>query len=557
MNTQEEIQNFREKENFPVASLLMPKQARNAILALYRFARSADEISDDHTISNEERKQKLQEVYDSLLQGDINKIQNNYRGFFYECSKGRMNLKHGLALLEAFIQDTEKKRYDNWDDTLSYCQKSAATIGRCVLEANGEFAADFAAADKICVVLQLINHLQDVKEDYINDNRIYFDASLIDHNDISLDNETERFTAGKNEIIKRLREILYSAEDIFFTINSFRVRAEIATIFNVADILLNKLQAKDVLQEERVELTKNEKKKALIKGIILALKIKPVSKYSSSGLAILSKSSFIKPLMKLNKDKRKAMLCFYSFCRLVDDAVDNARDRSDATVKLKQWKEEVDKIYSTDLITLPNHPISKELALYVRAYNIEKSHLLEIIEGQQMDISGDMNSPSDEVLDKYCYRVASCVGLVSIQIFGYDKNNKEKTQDFSVNLGKGLQLINIIRDVKEDAKNGRIYLPKSVMEKHLFNHSPQEIYLQYEKLRFDIVKVLEDLALKAEGYFDKALEALPQEEVGNMNPALLMMNVYKNYLDKMRSARFIFERDDIKLTAIEKLKLFL
>ncbi len=550
MNPAEKIEEFRKKENFPVASLLLPKQARLPIRALYRFARLADEISDDSNISNEERKRLLIEIYDSLKAGD------DGSDYFHECRDGKMSLKHGLALLEAFIQDTEKKRYESWGETLDYCQRSAATIGRSVLEATGEFAADVSSADKICMVLQLVNHVQDIKADYVNDGRIYFDAGLINPDDIGLDAETVDFTAGKAVIIARLRDMLYSAGNIFETINSFRVRAEIATIYNIALMLLDKLEGNDVLGEKRVELTDKEKKRALKKGVMLALKIRPLAEYSSASFAILSRSSFIKPLLTLDKGRRKAMLCFYAFCRLIDDAVDNAKDNTDAALRLKQWNDEVERIYSPDLIVLPKHPVSRELGLYINKYSIAKNDLLEMIEGQRMDISGAMNWPSDEVLDKYCYRVASCVGLVSVRIFGYYPENEGRITRFAIALGKALQLVNIMRDVKEDARNGRIYLPASLLEKHGFNYNAEEIYTGYEMLKGGIVPILEDVSHMADGYFAEAMGNLPENEYKNMRPALLMMRVYKNYLEKMRAQRFVFERSDIKLSILEKVKIF-
>jgi len=251
------------------------------------------------------------------------------------------------------------------------------------------------------------------------------------------------------------------------------------------------------------------------------------------------------------------MLCFYSFCRLLDDSVDNSRDMQDAALRLSQWRDELDRIYSEDIIVFPNHPVSRELALYIKEYDIEKQLIEEIIKGQEMDITGQVDRPSDELLDEYCYRVASCVGLVSIQIFGYRPQNRERIKEFAIYLGKGLQLVNILRDIREDAVRGRIYLPGSLLDKYMFAYSSQEVAASYDKLRYELVPVMQDISLQAEEYFNKALENLPQEEYQAMKPGLLMMKVYKNYLHKMKVRGFIFERKEIRLTTFEKIRLFI
>jgi phytoene/squalene synthetase len=552
------FENFRKKENFPVASLLIPAKARASILALYKFARFADEISDNAKLSNEDRKTKLKKIYTALQSGKISEMPYPVRDYYRACENGQMGLKHGLALLEAFIQDTEKKQYASWDETLFYCQRSAATIGRSVLEATAEFGGDIESSDKICAVLQLINHLQDIKEDYLHDNRVYFDASLIpDHLEIGQEKESDSITKGKLEIISRLREILNSSSGLVKQLGSFRIRAEIATIYKIAEALLDKLSQNDILSETRVELTSKEKKKALLKGFLWALKTIRLSKYSAAKIAFRSKSSFVKPLLKLNRQRRKAMLCFYSFCRLVDDVADDHLDRDVAKENLKFWFDEVERIYSKDVTVLPKHPVSWELSLAVRKYDIDKNHLLEIVKGQEMDISGQMVKPDKELFDLYCYRVAACVGLVSIQIFGYNPDNSEAVKTFAMDLGRALQLVNIMRDVEEDARKARIYIPEYLLEKYGLGHlTPAEIFHNYDKYEVDLEPALNKLYEEAMSLFEDAQQNLPAEETDNMKAALLMAKVYKKYLEKMKAKHFIFDREEISLTFKEKFNIF-
>ncbi len=557
MAEDQKINQFRKSENFPVASFLIPKHAREPILALYQFARSADEISDDHTLSNDVRKTRLLEIYNGFLSGDINKIPYPARDYYRFALNGTYNIKHGLALLEAFIQDTDKKIYKNWAETLGYCRRSAATIGRHVLEATNEFAADVSLSDNICTVLQLINHLQDLKADYMNDGRCYFDTSFFpDCSEIIAEKESESINKGKLEVISELKEMLNSSKSIVSSISSIRVRCEISVICEVAALLLKKLEVNDILTS-RVQLTKPEKIKALLFGIAKAIFVLPKLSRKASSIAFKSRSSFLKPMLRLDKERRRAILCFYSFCRLVDDAADDCTDVEKAVENINFWKDELEKIYSDKVMYLPTHPISRELELHVKKYGVEKKYLEEIIAGQEMDISGQMLRPSNDVFDTYCYRVASCVGLASVKIFGYKEKNSVKIENFAASLGKALQIINIIRDVKEDARKGRIYIPKSLLEE--VGHplvTPEQIYDDYDRFEVELEPALKKLGEIADFNFNRAMKSLPVRERYNMRPALLMKKIYQKYLEKMREYHFIFERDEISLTLKEKFKIF-
>ena len=550
----QKIEQFRSAENFPVASALIPKHAREAIHALYQFARSADEIADDHTIPDATRREKLQQLYNGLLSGEINNIPYHSRDYYRHTVYGSYNLKHGLALLSAFIQDTEKKKYQTWEETLDYCRRSAATIGRHVLEATQEFAADVESSDKICTVLQLINHLQDLKKDYVNDGRLYFHQ--FNEAEINAEKESESVTKAKLEVIAKLQEMLSSSKDILSTISSIRVRAEIAVIYKIAQQLLKKLSKNDILTS-RVELTKFEKVKALITGSVWALFTLPSREGRTKSIAFRSKSSFVKPLLKLDAERRRAMICFYSFCRLIDDAADDASDVNQARTQLNFWKGEVDKIYSPEIMDIPTHPVTRELELHVKKFGIERKYLDEMIAGQEMDISGQMIKPDMETFDTYCYRVAGCVGLVSVKIFGYNEKNHTKIENFAASLGRALQMVNILRDVKDDARKGRIYIPYDYLEEiGLQDLLPEEIYGNYDKYEIELEPAAKRLAEQADISFQRAMKNLPLRERGNMRPALMMKKIYQKYLEKMREYHFIFDRDEIALSVKEKFQIF-
>ena len=169
-----------------------------------------------------------------------------------------------------------------------------------------------------------------------------------------------------------------------------------------------------------------------------------------------SGSSFYYSFMFLPKEKRLAITALYAFCREVDDVVDECSDAGVARTTLTWWRMQVADIYDGK----PQHPVAQALVPIVRKFNIAQEHLQEIIDGMEMDL--DQPRYSDfKSLQLYCYRVASVVGLLAAEIFGY---TDRQTQKYAHDLGIAFQLTNIIRDVGEDARRGRIYLPMDELQ---------------------------------------------------------------------------------------------
>src|SRR3989338_11325714 len=166
-----------------------------------------------------------------------------------------------------------------------------------------------------------------------------------------------------------------------------------------------------------------------------------------------SGSNFVYSFYLLGSRKRHALEAFYAFCRLVDDAVDLAPNETEAQKNLLFWQNEVKTIYAG----APTYPVSEILKGVVQEYDIPKKHLEEIVAGCEMDLFKKSYATFEE-LDLYCYRVASCVGLVCIRIFGAPLTRE--LEEASVALGKALQLTNILRDVAGDMGRGRVYIPK-------------------------------------------------------------------------------------------------
>ena len=549
---------FRQKENFPVASLLIPSKARKAILDLYLFARNADEISDNHKLKNKDRKAQLLSIKDSMLMHDLANMPDWVKPFYQSCMNGEINLRHGIALLDAFIQDTEKKKYDNWAETMQYCRMSAATIGRMVLEAADEYQADFKASDKICSVLQLLNHLQDLKSDYLEDGRQYFDYSFFDDYEVLKNqNETDQITIGKKEVLRKLNHMLDESSNLPATIRGFRIRWEVATIINIARALSAKLYKQDILQQ-RVELSKNEKFRAFIKGFFASIKRNSGDGGNAEKISRKSKSSFLKPMLGLDRKRREAILTFYALCRLIDDAADDAKTVEQGYKNIEFWQHELNKIFSRDPLIYPDHQVSREFIAVKNIYRIQKHDIDEIIKGQLMDLNNEMIKPSYADFNQYCYRVASCVGKVSVRIFGYHSENEHKIAKFAENLGMAFQHINIMRDVRKDAIKGRIYIPLELLKEWgLEDVTPDELGQNFHLYQKDFAGILSLLGKRARGYLEEAFKNLPDEEKDNMKAALKMYKVYSKYLKKMEDRNFYFEEKDIKLSSFDKFLLMM
>ena len=238
--------------------------------------------------------------------------------------------------------------------------------------------------------------------------------------------------------------------------------------------------------------------------------------------AAQSGSSFTVSFIFLPKIQREAMTALYAFCREVDDVVDECTDYSVAQIKLNWWKSEVANLY----INTPQHPVTKALQPVVTQFNLAQEHFLEIIDGMEMDLK--FNRYEDfKQLQLYCYRVASVVGLLSAQIFGF-KNRK--TLKYAHDLGMAFQLTNIIRDVGEDARRGRIYLPLDELKKAKVT---EDDILQSRETP-QIKELIEYQIERAESYYDKALRELPAEDAKQQRTGLMMAAIYRTLLREIK-----------------------
>jgi len=257
--------------------------------------------------------------------------------------------------------------------------------------------------------------------------------------------------------------------------------------------------------------------------------------------AAQSGSSFYYSFLFLPPARRRAITALYAFCREVDDAVDGPSDPSAARATLAWWRGEVDRLFAGDA----QHPVTRALAPAIGPFGIGQAQLAEIMDGMEMDLNQSryMNFAG---LQLYCHRVAGVVGALAAGIFGY---RNARTTEYAEKLGLAFQLTNIIRDVGEDARKNRIYLPLDELKEYgvtaadILNANHTESFVRL--MRFQ--------AGRARRCYDEALALLPAEDRRAQRPGLMMAAIYRALLDEIAGDDYRVLQQRTALTPIRKL----
>lgn len=267
---------------------------------------------------------------------------------------------------------------------------------------------------------------------------------------------------------------------------------------------------------------------------------------ASQAITRKSGSNLALAFVLLPKAKRDGMAALYAFCREVDDVADeDAVPVEERRRRLAGWREDLRRAYGTET---PEFAVNRELQPVIRRYGLHREHFDALLDGVEMDLD-TTRYPDFERLELYCYRVASAVGLLSIEIFGY---SQPAVRDYAVHLGKALQLTNILRDVANDAQRGRIYLPQSELAR--FRVEPDEVLRGQYSERF--AALAESVAARAKHYYRLARETLPAADRRSMVAAELMGAVYWRLLCKLERQRFnVFAPGLARLNKTQKLLL--
>jgi 15-cis-phytoene synthase len=264
-----------------------------------------------------------------------------------------------------------------------------------------------------------------------------------------------------------------------------------------------------------------------------------------------SKTSFYYSFSLLPKDERNAMHSVYAFCRYADDLVDEEEPEPAAEPSLRvarkrerlNWlRAEVERCYRGE----SRHPIMLPLSAVVNRFRIPKQYFLTLLDGMEMDLVKNRYATFEDLRD-YCYSVASVVGLICIEIFGYQY---EETKEYAVNLGIALQLTNILRDIKSDAARGRIYLP--LEDLRAFGYREEDLLNNVYNLPF--IELMRFETRRAREYYGKARAALRADERKTMFAAEIMDAIYYRMLEKIELNEFnVFAKKKITVRAPHKI----
>lgn len=257
--------------------------------------------------------------------------------------------------------------------------------------------------------------------------------------------------------------------------------------------------------------------------------------------AVQSGSSFYYSFLFLPPERRRGITALYAYCREVDDVVDECTDAQVARTKLAWWRDEIGNLHSGQ----PRHPVTRALVPAVAAYGLKQQHMLELIDGMAMDLEYN-RYPDYDTLKLYCHRVAGVVGLMSASIFGYADG---RTLEYASELGLAFQLTNIIRDVGEDARRNRIYLPLDELQR--FGVAESDIQAARETENFKALMAFQ--VERAFAQYDAAFSRLPACDRKPQIPGIIMAGIYRTLLEEIRSEGCHVLKQRTSLTPLRKL----
>jgi squalene synthase HpnC/squalene synthase HpnD len=562
----------RHYENFPTASRLVPRDKRDALAAIYAFARYADDVADEPGRGAQavrlqalaEWRQKLDDCYAGKATHPV------FIALHDASQRFDLSREHFENLLRAFESDVRVSRHQNFDSLLSYCTCSANPVGRLVLELFGHRDPElFTLSDKICTALQLTNFWQDVRVDFERD-RVYLPLDDLDRFHYSLEDlraqtadgrwrELMQFECGRTrelfeqgralpervtpELRRQLRltwlggtEILSRIEaagyDVFHRRPSLRKR-DFLRLYLRARSPFNGIETRDVGFESLSSA-----------GAATREKADDAPRRAESGAATSARdqgrtrklanahvTNFYYSFVFLPHPKRRAIEAVYAFARRGDDIVDGNLTAEEAAGAIAQHRARLDAAYAPADCSGQTAWAPEELRALteaVRRFKIPRRYFDDLIAGMEMDLEGRglVRYATFDDLARYCYHAAGTVGLIAIEIFGY---RDPRARDYALNLGTALQLVNILRDVESDARRGRVYIPREDLER--FGVQPSDLEAKRSGERF--VKLMQFECARARTYFEAARKNLALQDRRSMIAAEIMAAIYWRILRRI------------------------
>lgn len=530
-------------ENFPVASLVLAPRHREAVLAFYRFVRAADDIADAPDLGAAEKLARLEALEQALACGDPG-VPEAARLHAVDARHGT-GIAQARELLRAFRQDVVKARYADWAELVGYCRLSANPVGRFLLHLHGERVLAQAPADALCTALQILNHLQDCRLDRERLGRIYVPLGWM----AAAGGENAFFDpcrapvrrAVLDSMLDRVDALIDRAQCLPERLQDRRLRAQGIATIALAQALSRRLRRSDPVAA-RVQVSGTDMARAFLLGLHGAAR-RPVSRdrHVTEEVVRRSGSSFRIGMRSLAQERRQAIHAIYAFCRTVDDIADGAAPVSEKRRFLNEWRREIDRLHRA-----PETPIGRELARASSLFKLPLAECHALLDGMETDSAERVRLASDHELGLYGRRVAGSVGALAIRVFG-----APAAHDFALNLGRTLQLVNILRDVDEDAARERVYIPLSRLAQLGLHDAPAATLVADPRF----ARVCEALAEEARAGFAAADEALLGLDRKALKPAILMMESYRRILVQLEARGWGVRQGRLRLTVADRLRL--
>jgi phytoene synthase len=260
-------------------------------------------------------------------------------------------------------------------------------------------------------------------------------------------------------------------------------------------------------------------------------------------LARSTGSNFYYAFLLLPRQKREALKNVYGFCRIIDDIVDEDPAGRDPYAELERWRQEIANCYRG----APSTDFGERLMDSIEEFDLPIQPFLDLIDGMEMDLNWHSYQTFYD-LREYCYRVASAVGLICIEVFGYQS---VRAREYAINLGLALQLTNIMRDLKEDIARGRVYIPLEDLERFGYSEKDMRSYLY----NAPFIEMMKHQRTRASSYFDRAAASLSDEDRPSMFAAETMGAIYRELLDAIAAVQFDVYRNRVTVPKKRRLQI--